>query len=85
MAKEADPVREWYLDGGLNRHIHHKPESLTDLYRKFREDIDETEELKFIPGKRRFFQQMRAFISRDPEWNITRRASGIHVYHALLT
>ncbi len=83
--KEADPVREWYLDGGLNRHIHHEAESLTDLYKKFREDVDEIEDLKYMPGKRRFFQQMRAFISRDPEWNIARRASGIHIYRALLT
>ena len=82
--KEADPVREWYLDGGLNRHVHHAGESLTDLYKKFREDIDETEDLKYMPGRRRFFQQMRAFISRDPEWNITRRAGGIRIYRALL-
>ena len=82
--KEADPVREWYLDGGLDRHIRHETESLTDLYKKFKEDIDETEDLKYMPGKRRFFQQMRAFISRDPEWNIARRAGGIRIYRALL-
>ena len=53
--KKADPVREWYLDGGLNRYIHHKPESLTDLYRKFKEVIDETEDLKFIPRQKALF------------------------------
>ena len=82
--KEADPVREWYLDGGLNRHIRQKSESLQTLYKKFKEDVEETEDLKYMPGRRRFCQQMRAFVTRDPEWNIIRRASGINICRALL-
>ena len=82
--KEADPVREWYLDGGLNRHIRQKSESLQTLYKKFKEDVEETEDPKYMPGRRRFCQQMRAFVTRDPEWNIIRRASGINICRALL-
>ena len=82
--KEADPIREWYMDGGLNRNVFDKAENLTDLYKKFREDVEETEDLRFMPGKRRFFQQVRALVSRDPEWNITRLTGGFHIHRALL-
>ena len=82
--KEADPIREWYMDGGLDRNITDKAKNLTDLYKKFREDVEETEDLRFMPGKRRFFQQVRALVSRDPEWNITRLTGGFHIHRALL-
>ena len=83
-ADPDDPIREWYMDGGLNRNVFDKAENLTDLYKKFREDVEETEDLRFMPGKRRFFQQVRALVSRDPEWNITRLTGGFHIHRALL-
>ena len=82
--KEADPVREWYLDGGLNHHVDKKAVSIQDLYKNFIEDIKDNEDSKYMPGKRRFIQQIRALLSRDPEWNVVRLSEGVCVCRALL-
>ena len=46
--------------------------------------VEETEDFKYMPGKCQFFHRMRAFVSRDPEWNITRQASPMRIHRTLL-
>ena len=82
--KEADPVREWYEEGGLTKHVNKKPVLLKDLYKKFASDMEDTCDVGFIPQKRLFFAQIRALIARDPEWQISRRSDGDTVSAAKL-
>jgi|TARA_B110000908_G_scaffold93484_1_gene110740 P4 family phage/plasmid primase-like protien len=82
--KEADPVREWYEEGGLTKHAAKKPVLLKDLYKKFAGDMEDTCDVGFTPQKRRFFAQIRALIARDPEWQISRRSDGDTVSAAKL-
>ena len=82
--KEADPVREWYEEGGLTKHVNKKLVLLKDLYKKFAGDMEDTCDVGFIPQKRRFFAQIRALIARDPEWQISRRSDGDTVSAAKL-
>ena len=82
--KEADPVREWYDEGGLSKHAAKQPVLLKDLYKKFVGDMEDTCDSNYIPQKRRFFGQIRALIAGDPEWQISRRSDGETVFAARL-
>ena len=82
--READPIREWYDEGGLETYITNKPVLLKDLYKKFVADMEDSCDHGFIPQKRRFFGQMRALVSLNPKWQINRRSNGEAVYAARL-
>ena len=56
--KDSDPVREWYAEGEIGRHVDHKPKLLKELYRNFCDDIREFEDFNYLPGKRRFIAQI---------------------------
>ena len=75
--KDSDPVREWYAEGEIGRHVGHKPKLLKELYKNFCEDIREFEDYKYVPSKRRFIAQIKALVETDLDWRIERHASGI--------
>lgn len=75
--KDSDPVREWYAEGEIGRHVGHKPKLLKELYKNFCEDIREFEDYKYVPSKRRFIAQIKALVETDLDWRIERHGSGI--------
>lgn len=82
--READPIREWYEDGALDKHVRDKPVLIKELYRRFKEDMMEYFDQGYIPSKRRFFSQMAALIKTDPTWQKTRQNQGDVIYKASL-
>ena len=74
--KEADPVKNWLLEGGLKRAVPlSSGELLRDIYIYFRGDMKEIG-VQYIPGISRFNKQLRAFISDDPSWEEIRSSAG---------
>tara|TARA_B110000977_G_C11059221_1_gene485257 strand:+ start:178 stop:426 length:249 start_codon:yes stop_codon:yes gene_type:complete len=71
--KDSDPVREWYAEGEIRRHVNHKPKLLKELYKNFCDDIREFEDANYLPGKRRFIAQIKALVETDVDWRIERR------------
>ena len=77
--KDSDPVREWYAEGEIGRHVGHKPKLLKELYKNFCNDIREFEDYKYVPSKRRFIAQIKALVETDLDWRIERHSRGMVV------
>ena len=77
--KDADPVAEWFEDGGLARHVNTSGILLRELYIRFREDMSDLG-VHHIPGRHRFTQRLRERIESDPGWDIVRRNQGQMVF-----
>ncbi len=77
--KDSDPVREWYAEGEIGRHVDHKPKLLKELYKNFCDDIREFEDASYLPGKQRFIAQIRALVEKDLDWRIERHSRGIMI------
>ena len=77
--KDSDPVREWYAEGEIGRHVDHKPKLLKELYRNFCDDIREFEDFNYLPGKRRFIAQIKALVETDLDWRIERHGAGLMI------
>ena len=75
--KDSDPVREWYAEGEIGRHVNQKPKPLKELYKNFCDDIREFEDANYLPGKRRFIAQIRALVEKDVDWRIERHGGGL--------
>ena len=75
--KDSDPVREWYAEGEMGRHVGRKPKLLKELYKNFCEDIREFEDANYLPGKRRFIAQIKALVETNIDWRIERHGSGL--------
>ena len=75
--KDSDPVREWYAEGEIGRHVNQKPKPLKELYKNFCDDIREFEDANYLPGKRRFIAQIRALVETDVDWRIERHGGGL--------
>lgn len=45
--KDSDPVREWYAEGEIGRHVNQKPKPLKELYKNFCDDIREFEDANY--------------------------------------
>jgi P4 family phage/plasmid primase-like protien len=73
--REVDAVHEWYEDGGLERHVLPCDILVSELFKKFKED---TRDDGFQPwmNKRKFSHKLKALLSDDPKWRITRRKNG---------
>ena len=74
--KDSDPVREWYAEGEMGRHVGRKPKLLKELYKNFCEDIREFEDANYLPGKRRFIAQIKALVETNIDWRIERHGRG---------
>ena len=77
--KDSDPVREWHAEGGIGRHVGHKPKLLKELYKDFCDDIREFEDASYLPGRRRFIAQIKALVEKDLDWRIERHGRGVMI------
>lgn len=77
--RDADPVREWLEDGGLERHVSNAGILLNRLYMAFREDVGDLG-MNYIPSRRRFLQRIRDAIEQDPRWRVVKRANGLMIF-----
>lgn len=82
--KDSDPVREWYAEGEIRRHVNHKPKLLKELYKNFCDDIREFEDANYLPGKRRFIAQIKALVETDVDWRIERHGRGLMICRSSL-
>ena len=82
--KDSDPVREWYAEGEIRRHVNHKPKLLKELYKNFCDDIREFEDANYLPGKRRFIAQIKALVETDVDWRIERHGGGLMICRSSL-
>ena len=76
---EVDPIKEWLEEGGLDRHKSPHGRLLKDLYFCFRQEMED-DGINYIPLKRRFYTQVRAFIATTPCWEERRTGSGSKVF-----
>ncbi|MGC6521801.1 MAG: phage/plasmid primase, P4 family [Candidatus Micropelagos thuwalensis] len=80
--READPINQWLEEGGLARNVSKKYGSLLrDLYIGFCENMRE-EGITYIPSKRRFNAQLRAFVENSVEWEERRYSDGFRVFYS---
>jgi P4 family phage/plasmid primase-like protien len=73
--RDADPVSEWFEDGGIARHVHTAGLLVREVYVRFRQDMSNLG-IQHIPGQSRFTQRLRERVESDPEWAIIRRNKG---------
>ena len=76
---EVDPIKEWLEEGGLDRHKSPHGRLLKDLYFCFRQEMED-DGINYIPLKRRFYTQVRAFIATTPCWEERRTAGGSKIF-----
>ena len=76
---DVDPIKEWLEEGGLDRHKSPHGKLLKELYRSFRQEMED-DGINYIPQKRRFYSQVRAYIAGTPCWEERRTAGGSKIF-----
>ena len=83
--QEADNLRGWLEDGGLEKLLqHHENFSYDDAYRRFREDIQERDPREWVARYSVFKRIVREHVRKDPELDIVRRSHGYRIIERVL-
>lgn len=74
---DSDPVLSWLNEGFLERHLE-KGETplIKHLYTRFRQDNQEDLQGPALPTRRRFFEQLRGWVSENGNYEVIRMSSG---------